>query len=93
LKNIFPIADYFYKVYFKKQSFINKLNSMIYGIRDGKQISFSEFKTMKLPYPDLKEQKKIADFLSSLDELIDSKQKQISHAEKWKKGLMQRMFI
>lgn len=39
------------------------------------------------------EQQKIADFLSSIDNLIDTKQNQITLAEEWKRGLMQQMFV
>ncbi|MCR4329585.1 MAG: restriction endonuclease subunit S [Candidatus Roizmanbacteria bacterium] len=46
---------------------------------------------IKLPKPE--EQQKIADFLTSLDDLIKSKLIKISQAEKWKKGLMQMMFV
>ncbi len=93
LRNKVPICHDFFRIYFKKESFIKQLNSMIYGIRDGKQISYSEFKNMKLPFPSLDEQKKIADFIKSLDELIVLKEKQIEMAEQWKKGLLQQMFV
>ncbi len=39
------------------------------------------------------EQQKIAEFLTSIDNLLESKQKQIEKAEKWKKGLMQEIFV
>jgi type I restriction enzyme S subunit len=93
LKSKLPIADYFYKEYFKGANFISRLNTLIYGIRDGKQIHYSDFKTLKLPYPTLPEQQKIADFLTSIDKVIQSKQLQISQALEWKKGLMLKMFV
>jgi type I restriction enzyme S subunit len=43
--------------------------------------------------PSLPEQQKIADFLSSIDTFIEDRAKQIKMAEKWKKGLMQQLFI
>jgi type I restriction enzyme S subunit len=43
--------------------------------------------------PDFQEQQKIANFLISIDNLIESKKIQILQAKKWKKGLMQQMFI
>jgi type I restriction enzyme S subunit len=93
LKNKIQINTDFYRILFKKESFINKLNSLIYGIRDGKQISYNEFKTMILPYPSITEQKKIADFLLSIDDLIEAKKSQLKKAEQWKKGLIQKLFI
>ncbi len=43
--------------------------------------------------PTKEEQQAIADFLTSIDKLIESKQKQITLAEQWKKGLMQNLFV
>lgn len=43
--------------------------------------------------PTLKEQQKIADFLSALDEKINQIDNQITAAQTWKQGLMQQMFI
>ncbi|MDQ6985207.1 MAG: restriction endonuclease subunit S [Candidatus Dojkabacteria bacterium] len=53
----------------------------------------SIFSKISIPYPTLPEQQKIADFLLSLDNLIESKQAQISKAEEWKKGVMQGVFV
>lgn len=92
LKSKINISDYFYKYLFKKESFINELNSLIYGIRDGKQISFNEFKTLKLPYPAVEEQKKIAEFLGSVDVWIENLENQKKTWENYKKGMMQKLF-
>jgi len=48
---------------------------------------------IKINVPALPEQQKIADFLTSIDNLIESKQQQINQAEIWKKGLMQGLFV
>lgn len=56
-------------------------------------VNSKDIQNLLVPVPPIDEQKKIADFLSSIDNLIETKQKQISMAEKWKKGLMQQMFI
>lgn len=45
-----------------------------------------------VPFPNIKEQTKIANFLSSIDDKIIHTHKQIEKAEVWKKGLMQKMF-
>jgi type I restriction enzyme S subunit len=92
LKSKIPICDYFYKIYFKKQSFISKLNGLIYGIRDGKQISYSEFKVMDIPFPTLGEQTRIADFLTAVDEKISKMQNKVELLKKYKKGVMQKIF-
>ena len=56
-------------------------------------ISKIEFMKIKANLPSALEQQKIAEFLTSLDKVIKSKQEQIIQAEKWKKGLMQVMFV
>lgn len=48
--------------------------------------------SMPLALPDFKEQRKIADCLSSIDELIDAESKKLKALEKYKKGLMQKLF-
>lgn len=48
--------------------------------------------SMPLVLPDFKEQQKIADCLSSIDELIDAESRKLRALEKYKKGLMQKLF-
>lgn len=48
--------------------------------------------SMPLALPDLKEQQKIADCLSSIDELIDAESRKLEALKKHKKGLMQKLF-
>lgn len=48
--------------------------------------------SMPLALPDFKEQQKIADCLSSIDELIDAESRKLKVLEKYKKGLMQKLF-
>ncbi len=45
-----------------------------------------------VPFPSLKEQQKIADCLTSLDELIKSESQKVETLEEHKKGLMQQLF-
>ena len=83
------ISDVFYKVYFKSYDFIQRLAVAVIGIRDGKQISYSDFCYIKIPYPSLQEQNAIANvFVSCDDEILLAKQK-LNHFQQQKKGLMQ----
>ncbi len=62
-------ADFF-RHYFKTKEYIAQLNRELAGIRDGKMISYSQFARIPLPIPPVAEQRKIADCLESLDDLI-----------------------
>jgi type I restriction enzyme S subunit len=52
----------------------------------------NQLKTLKINIPDLPEQQKIADCLSSLDELIATQSQKIEMLKKHKRGLMQELF-
>jgi type I restriction enzyme S subunit len=93
LKPIKEISDNFFRAYFKKDSFISQLNSTVVGIRDGKQISFSAFSTLELPYPCIKEQELIANFLSLIDKKIALCNAELMATKQYKQGLLQQMFI
>ena len=56
-------------------------------------ISAKKLSSVQLNIPILKEQTKIANFLSAIDDKITHTRKQIQKAEVWKKGLMQQMFV
>ncbi|RMG76269.1 MAG: restriction endonuclease subunit S, partial [Chloroflexi bacterium] len=51
-----------------------------------------QFQHLKIPLPSLPEQQKIADCLTSLDELIELQAKKIDALKQHKKGLMQQLF-
>jgi len=46
-----------------------------------------------IPFPSLPEQQKIADFLSGIDDEIESVDKKIVEVERFKKGLLQGMLV
>jgi type I restriction enzyme S subunit len=93
LKPIKEISDNFFRAYFKKDSFISQLNGTVVGIRDGKQISFSAFSTLELPYPCIEEQELIANFLSLIDKKIALCNAELIATKKYKQGLLRQMFI
>jgi type I restriction enzyme S subunit len=57
-----------------------------------KELSGSALKSFVFPVPPKNEQKKIADFLSSLDELIAAETQKLDALKTHKKGLMQQLF-
>lgn len=89
LSSIYPIEDNYYKQFFKSTDYINRLNVAVYGIRDGKQISYDDFGRIKIPYPPLGEQRAIATVLSTADREIELLSKDIEQEKKKKKALMQ----
>ena len=95
---VFRIKDkskhypYFWKHIFTSNQFIKKLELITYGVRDGRSISFKDFSQFKFPTPPLKEQQKIADFLSSVDKLIDNEKIKLENLKEYKKGLLQNLF-
>ena len=48
---------------------------------------------MKIPVPDIEEQRKIGSFLDNLDYLIALQQKKIASLKEFKKGCLQQMFV
>ncbi|WP_417522303.1 restriction endonuclease subunit S [Marinobacter sp.] len=85
------INDAFYKQYYKSYDFIGHLAVAVIGIRDGKQISYSDFSFLKIPYPDIVEQQAIANVLTTADHEIEALQKRLDHLKQEKKALMQQL--
>lgn len=56
-------------------------------------IYFKDYWKEKLLFPTLKEQEKIADFLSGIDEKIEKVSDELGKMEEFKKGLLQGMFV
>lgn len=84
-----PIADEFYKQFFKSGDYIRRLSVAIYGIRDGKQIGYDDFGRIRIPYPPLEEQRAIAKVFNTIDHEIELLQKELEAEKKKKKALMQ----
>lgn len=92
LRKKIDINNQFFKYYFKSYMFIQDLNKNLEGIRDGKMISYKQFSEILLPVPIPSEQKKIANCLDSLDNLINAVANKIETLKEYKKGLMQQLF-
>ena len=82
-----------FKHFFKTDYYIQELKRKLEGIRDGKMISYKYFSEIKLPFPCLVEQKKIADYINSIDSKIENISLQIVKTKEFKKGLLQQMFV
>ena len=82
-----------YLLHYLKTFQFNKsvLQNVEGGVRD--YLFYENFSNIKINLPSNKEQVKIANFLSAIDDKINHTQKQVEKAEVWKKGLMQQMFV
>lgn len=89
LKPIVEIDKSFYRYYFKSAKFIGHLAIAVIGIRDGKQISYEDFCFVKIPYPNIEEQKAISTVLLQADKEIEIQKQKLAAMQEQKKGLMQ----
>ena len=85
-------SDAYFRHYLKTDRFIQILTKNLEGLRDGKMISYKQFSELQIPTPTAAEQEKIADCLSSLDELITAQAHKVEALKTHKKGLMQQLF-
>ncbi len=77
-----------------RKDFINKVRKYEEGtVYERQAVKPSDFLRFSLLIPSLPEQTKIANFLSSLDKQIEQVQSQLDLIKKFKKSLLQQMFI
>lgn len=79
----------YWKYVFTSKSFIQRLETVTYGIRDGRSISYEEFLTLGFVYPSKAEQTAIARYLDKLSDLITLHQRKLEEMKRQKKALMQ----
>jgi type I restriction enzyme S subunit len=75
--------------------FVNQYKSKVMKLVSGSTVYHlygSDMKTLFILIPCLKEQAKIANFLTAIDEKIEVVNQQIKNTEEYKKGLLQGMF-
>ena len=92
-KNSQKHDDYFWKIIFMSKEFIKNLETITYGIRDGKSISFTEFSEMKFLYPSKDEQQRIASYFRSLDKQISLQEKRLEKLKQIKAACLDKMFV
>lgn len=85
-------SNEYFKQYLKTDRFIRILTKNLEGLRDGKMISYAQFSELILPVPQPAEQKKIAECLISLDELMAAQARKVDALKTHKRGLMQQLF-
>ncbi|MDD4370580.1 MAG: restriction endonuclease subunit S [Anaerostipes sp.] len=84
--------DNYWKYVFSSEEFIRRLETVTYGIRDGRSISYNEFLTMSFLYPKKDEQTRIATYLDETTGLITLHQLKLEKLQDMKKSCLQKMF-
>lgn len=56
-------------------------------------VNSNDIKSLKIPFPNLDEQKKIGNFLGNIDNKIEKEQEKLDSLNEYKKGLLQQMFV
>lgn len=85
------ISSVFYAYYLSsyKRNQLGKLGQGITIVH----LYYSHMKDMSIDVPSIKEQQKIADFLSAIDNSIDKVREQIEQTQAFKKAMLQQMFV
>ncbi|HFI0239684.1 TPA: restriction endonuclease subunit S [Streptococcus suis] len=73
-------------------NFIKKLETVTYGIRDGRSISYSDFSILNFVIPTLPEQEAIGSFFSTLDQQITLHQRKLDTLKEQKKTYLKLLF-
>lgn len=84
-------SEYF-RHYLKTERFISQMTKNLEGLRDGKMISYKQFSELSLAFPSREEQERIAEILSSLDELISIEGKKLASLNLQRSNLLQTLF-
>lgn len=90
--NKIDICHQYYKLLFKSQGFISMINSLVVGIREGKNIQYGSFSYSYLPFPPLSVQQSISSFLDTkcgeIDSLISIQEEMISELLAYKQSVI-----
>ena len=77
----------------KQKNFYKRHGEAADGSRKAKRIHAETFLSFPLALPTYDEQRKIAGFLSTLDQRIEIEAKKLEQAQQFKKALLQQMFV
>ena len=91
-KNKTEQSQLFWRFVLSSEIFIKRLETVTYGIRDGRSISYSDFSTLKFNVPSLAEQNQIGELLTSFDHSRSLLQNKVEKLQVLKKIYLQRMF-
>lgn len=85
-------ANQYYKYLFKSDAFIQEINSLTVGIREGKNILYDDFALLPIPIPTVDDQQHIADYLDEkcgeIDSLISLQEQMIENLKAYKQSVI-----
>lgn len=84
--------DYFWKYIFMSKRFIKRLETVTYGIRDGRSISYEDFTGLGFAFPEQVEQAKIAKVISLMDKTTSLRQAELTKLRNLKQACLGQMF-
>ena len=83
----------FMNYYVQTKTIITRFNRLSYGALDfRKRLYWDSFVATEVNMPVIEEQQKIADFLSSVDEVIAASEQEVANLETQKKAVMKKIF-
>ena len=95
--NIFSCDDSvdsrFCEIYFRSDAMVSFYDTMAIGsLIEKRRVHFSDFLKFSIPFPELLEQQRLADCITSLDDLITAATQELATLKTHKKALMQQLF-
>lgn len=85
--------DYFWKYIFSSGIFIKHLDTVTYGIRDGRSISYDDFSAMRFRCPKYEEQRQIGEVFTTINNLITLHRRELVKLQNMKQALLEKMFV
>lgn len=86
------ISNQYYKYLFKSDAFIQEINSLTVGIREGKNILYDDFALLPIPIPTVCDQQRIAEYLDEkcgeIDALIALQEQMIAQLTDYKQSVI-----
>lgn len=84
--------DTYWKYVLTSKTFIKRLETVTYGIRDGRSISFEDFSELDFTFPSLSEQQQIGKCFTQIDTHFSKTSTKLTKLRNIKQSLLQKMF-
>lgn len=92
VKSAKEFNSYYLKQYFDTKYYYKEFLSKSLLTATPKKINMEDLKATKVKLPLLQEQERIANFLTKVDKIIEKQDEKVKNLEKYKKGMMQKIF-